>query len=187
MHPDYSYNVYDTKSKEQAGPKFNATNLVNTDLKLKWANYRIMSAFTHSNMYDVLGVLVEFSQNGQMEPITLTYELDENMISVVINYFLFLMAAYLKLYTEVFTMDYSSRPDKDKIDEHYRKVQEYTIAASLTLKTHSDNAFWRKVGYDVDDIIALVKAMDTDMTADWKAEWQQIRKKSAEVKAALKQ
>lgn len=172
-NPKTPYNAYTTKG--ETGAKFNAKGFVKDELGLDWANYNIMSAFAHSNKYAVINEMVDNIKNGQKEAVSLKYSKDDDMISVVVNYFLFLLVTFLKLFDEVFVVDYDKHEDKVKLAKHYKLLSDYADAASLMLKTHSVNKYWRGVGYEIDELFALMRVMDNNPEAVWKKEWAKIR------------
>jgi hypothetical protein len=171
LNPKHSANIY--KIDGQTGVKFNATGLIIDELKLDWNNYHIMSVFTHSNMFNVLETVTKISK-GQKEAVTLDYKLSEDMISLVMNYMNFLMVVFLKLFSEVFTIDYSGHKGKESIKKHFDLLREYADTASVALKGHSNNKYWRQVGHDVDSIFELIHFMDENPKADWKKKWNTI-------------
>ncbi|HUD07005.1 MAG TPA: hypothetical protein VMR34_03900 [Candidatus Saccharimonadales bacterium] len=174
-NPKKAYNAYTMAG--QTGVKFNATNLVDNELKLDWNNYKIMSAFTHSNLFNVLETMTNIAQKGQKEPITLTYEVNKDMISIVMNYISFLMWVFLRLFSEVFVVDYSQHKSKEAIKEHVDLLSEYAGVASFAVKNHTVSKYWRQVGGDIDKIFELMHYMDANPAADWKKQWKEIQVK----------
>ena len=174
LHPSDSINIYDYKgpNAHQTGVRFRATNIVN-DLGLKWSTYNIMSSFAHSNMYKVLETATDLASNGQKSAIALNYKKDDDMISIIVNLMLFLLAVWLKLFTEIFTVNYP--PSEVNVKKHLDIVEEYKQVAMRTLKEHSKCKYWRQVGTDVEDIFMLIKALDDSASPDWKKEWHKIR------------
>lgn len=172
-NPKYAYNAYQVKG--QTGPKFNATNLVDVELKLKWSNYRIMSAFTHSNKFNVIEDITEVGTKGQTKPITLRYKIDDKMISITSNYLDFFTSVFLKLFDELFTADPSKQRGQQKIREMKDLLNEYSTTAEYARKTHSSNTYWRQVAKDVGDIFELIHFMDKNTDADWRKAWKKVR------------
>ncbi len=181
-NPKTPHNAYTTKGEK--GPKFNATNFVKKELGLDWESYSIMSAFAHSNKYRVMGEMVDNIMKGQKEPVALKYEVDKNMISVVLNYFLFLFVIFLGLFSEVFTVvidDYKNQPI---LIAQLQKLREYAETARLTLKSHSENNYWRKTGKELDYIFELIKTLDKNPSLNWKKEWAIIYSKDSTQKSS---
>ena len=173
-NPDTPSNAYTFKG--QVGPKFNATGFVKDELGLKWENYNILSVFAHSNTYRVLEDMVDNVMKGQSEPISLKYASDDDMISAVVNYLLFMTVAYMRLFSQVFTIDIEEYGDQPILLERLSTLSTYTHEVDLTLKNHSENKLWRQTGYDLDDIFLLMQEMDKGTTKSWKTVWKKIRK-----------
>lgn len=174
LHPSDSFNAYDYRSSQvpQPGVRFKATGIVK-DLGLKWNTYSIMSSFAHSNMYKVIETAANIANNGQRDPIALMYEKDDDMISVVVNFMLFLLAIWLKLFTEVFTVNYP--PREVNVKKNLDLLDKYKSVIMRTLKEHSESPYWRQVGIDVDDLFKLVNALDDSVNPKWRDEWKKIR------------
>lgn len=75
----------------------------------------------------------------------------------------------------MFVVDYSKHKDKEQLQKHFQLLSEYADTASLTLKNHSVNKYWREVGYELDELFELIKVMDANSEADWKKERSKIR------------
>lgn len=175
MYPEDSYNAYDYKvGKKQTGIKFNATNLVK-DLGLDWSTYDIMSKFAHSNMYRVVETGASVANGQQKEAIVLIYEKDDDMISVVVNFMLFLLVIFLHLFSETFTVNYS--PAEKDVKKHLDIIREYANISLEVLKNHDVSKYWQQVGNDVDDIFKLIATLDSSKTPNWRTEWVRIRGK----------
>lgn len=174
LHPADAYNVYNYRnpSSPQSGTRFSATNLVN-NLGFGWTTYNIMSMFAHSNMYNVVETGARIVTDGQNEAIALMYEKNDDMISIVVNFMVFLFAAYLKLFSEVFTVNYPAA--ETNIKRHLESLSEYKDVAMRTVKEHSVSKYWRQVGIDVEDLFRLINVMDGGLSLDWHQEWQRIR------------
>lgn len=174
MHPSDSFNAYDYRSNSvpQPGVRFNATNIVN-DLGLGWNTYNIMSVFAHSNMFRVIETAANIANDGQKDAIAMMYEKDDDMISIVVNFMSFLIAIWLKLFTEVFSVSYPA--SQVKVKENLDRVNEYKEVAMRTLKEHSESAYWRQAGIDIDDLFRLIEALDGSGSPSWRQEWQNVR------------
>jgi len=171
-HPECPYNAYDAKG--QTGTQFNATNMVNLDLKLNWTKYGIASAFAHSNKYQVWGDMIELAEKNKRKLITLTYEKDDDMIGLVINFMMFLVAVYLGAFDQLFTPNISGHAERDKLQPHIDKLHEYAQISHEALRTHNVHEYWRQTAVDVEHIFELIKTMDADPTLDWKKTWKGI-------------
>ena len=172
-NPDYAANAY--RYRGQSGPRFNATNLIENELTLDWNTYNITSVFAHSNMYNVMGD-VDGIAKGQAKAINLDYELDDDMISMVINLMNFLLDIYLSAYDQLFTIDISKHKGKEVIQHHLDKLHEYALICHESLKSHSANEYWRKTAIDLEHIFELIKTMDADATLGWEDVWKDVRK-----------
>lgn len=172
-HPECPYNAYDAPG--QTGTKFNATSFVRDELKLDWTKYNITSAFAHSNKYKVMGDMIELAKQPKL--IALTYEKDDDMISLGVNLIGFLLAFYLKAFDELFTVDISKHQQKDVLQKLLDKIHEYAKIEHESLKGHDANEYWRQVGADIEDIFELMLSMDTDSSQKWKVVWNEIRKR----------
>ena len=172
-HPECPYNAYSAAG--QTGTKFNATSLVKYELKLDWTTYHITSAFAHSNMYKVMGDMIELSTGKEPKPIALTYELDEDMIGMITNFANFLLTIYLDIYDQLFTVDISNHKEKDTIKPHIDQLHEYALICHEALRTHNANEYWRQTAVDIEHIFELIKSMDTDPSQDWKKVWKAVR------------
>lgn len=171
-HPECPYNAYGAAG--QTGTQFNATNLVRDELKLGWTTYHITSAFAHSNMYKVMGDMIELSTGKEPKLIALTYELDDDMISMITNFTNFLVTIYLDMYDQLFTVDISNHKEKEAIQPHIDQLHEYALICHEALRTHNANEYWRQTAVDIEHIFELIKAMDSDATLKWKDTWQKI-------------
>lgn len=172
-HPECPYNAYGAPG--QTGVKFNATNFVKDELKLGWTTYHITSAFAHSNMYKVMGDMIELSTGKNPKPIMLTYELDEDMIGMITNFANFLLTIYLSMYDQLFTVDISNHRNKEAIQPHIKQLHAYALISHEVLRTHNANEYWRQAAIDIEHIFELIRAMDFDATLNWKDTWQNIR------------
>lgn len=173
-HPECPYNAY--YSKEQTGAKFNATGLVRDELKLDWTTYSITSAFAHSNMYNVMGDMIELGIDKKPKVIALTYEKDDDMISMITNFIMFLVAAYLDAYEQLFTVDITKHKQKKELQQHIDKLHSYAQINHEALRSHNANENWRKTAVDLEDIFELIKAMDANPKLNWLVKWSEIRK-----------
>lgn len=172
LNPEHAHNVY--RAPGQSGKKFNATNLIADDLGLDWTTYGIMSAFAHSNQLDVIDTLIEHAKEKPTEPISLKYKKDDDMISLITNFTNFIMCAYLLMFTELFTVDYSNHKDKEVIEKYINRLQEYADVQFKVCSTHNANEKWRVVAADLRDIIDLLKAIDVNDNTNWKEIWRSI-------------
>lgn len=172
-HPECPYNAYGAAG--QTGAKFNATNLVKDELKLDWTTYHITSAFAHSNMYKVMGDMIELSTGKEPKLIALTYELDEDMISMITNFANFLQTIYLDMYDQLFTVDISNHKGKDAIQPHIDQLHEYALICHEALRSHNANKYWRQTAVDIEHILELMKSMDSDPAQKWQDVWKSIR------------
>lgn len=171
-NPKHSANAY--KYPGQKGVQFIATNFVRDELGLDWTTYEIANIFAHSNMYIVMGDVTAIAK-GQAKAINLDYELDNDMISMVINLIDFLLDVYLSAYDQLFIVDISKHKDKDKIQVHIDRLHEYASICHELLKSHSTNDYWRKTAVDVEHIFELINIMDSDQGLVWKDVWGEIR------------
>ena len=96
IHPECPYNAY-TMPSQKVGIKFNATGLVKDELKLGWTKYSVTSAFAHSNMLGVMEDMIDLSEGGRGKVIKLNYEKDDAMISLITNFFVFLVCSIFSL------------------------------------------------------------------------------------------
>ena len=172
-HPECPYNAY--KANDQTGTVFNATGFVKDELKLEWTKYSITSAFAHSNMYQVMGDMIELGIEKKPKLIALTYESDDDMIGLISNFMNFLITAYLTAFDELFTVDISQHEGKDKLQPHIDKLHEYALICQEILKGHDINEYWRQTAVDLEDIFKLIKIMDADPALNWKNTWKTIR------------
>jgi hypothetical protein len=168
----HSWNVF---SNKEGGPKFNATNFVESELKLDWPTYHLMSSFAHSNKLDVLEDIVQVSKEAQKEPIALRLKYDEKKMGVAINYLQFLILVFLKLLNEVFIADYSSHKQREQIQAEFDKAKEYADLLMQIMETHTNNETWRVVAKDLKDIFELIHAMEADGSKKWQDVWARIR------------
>lgn len=169
-HPD---NPYHALVRDKKLPRLNITAFIKQDLKLQWTKYSIMSMFYHGNWIAVVDSILDNQNKTDPKAITLTYELNEDMIGLVTNNFLFIMAAYMNLITRLFTVDYSGHPQAEK---ELAKANEYADILIRNLKTHTKNQYWREVGQDLSDIFGLIEKLEASPKSDWKKEWHKIRK-----------
>lgn len=175
MYPDSAGNVYDRHPK--SGVKFNATNLISTDLKLGWTKYNIMSVFAHSNSYRVMETAIEIGFNKNPIPVQLDYEKDDDMIGLIINLINFLMTAYLTMYDELFTVDMNKYSNKNKavIQSHLDNLHQHAVISQEALRTHNESEYFRKSAIDLENIISMMIEVDNDPSKDWKSVWNSIR------------
>lgn len=173
LHPECPYNAYELPG--QIGAKFNATGLVRDELKLDWNTYNILSVFAHSNKYKVINDMIEIGLHKRAMLITLSYQQDDDMISVITNLINFLCTVYLDAYDQLFTVDISMHDQRDVIQSHIDKLHEYALIEHEALRTHNANEYWRQVAVDTENIFRLMKSMDSDPSLDWKDVWRQIR------------
>lgn len=173
-NPDHAANAY--KYRGQSGPQFNATNLIKNDLALDWNTYNITSVFAHSNMYNVMGD-VDGIVKGQAKAINLNYELDDDMISMVVNLTNFLLDIYLSAYDQLFTIDISKHSGKKVIQQHLDKLHEYALICHESLRSHNTNEYWRKTAVDLEHIFELIKTMDSNPKLKWQEAWRGIRER----------
>lgn len=173
-HPECPYNAY--FAKDQSGAKFNATGLVRDELKLDWTTYHITSAFAHSNMYSVMGDMIDLGIDKKSKAIALTYEKDDDLISMITNFTMFLATAYLDAYEQLFTVDISKHKQKVEIQKHIDKLHSYAQISHEALKSHNANKYWRTTAVDLENIFELIKAMDADPQLNWAVKWSEIRK-----------
>lgn len=174
-HPECPYNAY--PANDQKGAKFNATNFVKKELKLNWTTYSTSSIFAHSNMYIVMGDMIELSVDKKPKLITLTYEKDDDMISLVTNFMYFLCAAFLDIFDQLFTVDISNHKQKDLLQTLIDKLHENAQINHEALRSHNANEYWRKTAVDLENILELMKAMDSNPKTKWVNKWQEIRAK----------
>lgn len=172
IHPECPYNAY--KAPDQTGAKFNATDLIKDELKLDWTKYNITSAFAHSNMYQVMGDMIDIGIEKKQKPITLTYKQDKEMIGLITNFMNFLCTAYLTAYDQLFTVDISTHKGKEKLQPHLDKMHEYALISHEALKTHDANLYWRQTAVDLENIFELMKTIDKDQSLNWKNTWKSI-------------
>jgi hypothetical protein len=165
---DHPYNAYNV---EKAGAQFNATGLVDDELKLDWRKYRIMSMFTHSNKARFLSDVVAFSK-GESYAITVTYEVNEDYRGVGTNNLDFLVLVWLRLFNSVF------RPEVKKsgpaVQRRYETLDGYSDIAFESLSKHTANEYWRCVARDVEKLFELIDHMDQSPDDDWKKYWTSI-------------
>lgn len=171
-HPEAPYNAY--KAKGQSGTQFNASSFVNDELKLDWTKYSVLSVFAHSNMYVVMEDMIELGIEKKLKPIRLEYEQDDDMISAVMNFIMFLMSAFLKLYDELFVVDISKHPKREAIQLRIDLLNQYSSIAYESLLGHTEAPYWRKAGADLSALFALMKSMDLDPSQDWKKTWEAL-------------
>jgi hypothetical protein len=171
--------------KGQTGPRFNATGFVKDELGLKWENYSVLSVFAHSNTFRVIEEMVDNVMKGQNKPISLKYESDDDMISAVVNYLLFMIVAFMRLFNEVFMIDTKEYNGQLILLQNLAKLSQYSNEADLTLKNHSENKLWRQTGYDLDDIFRLMEKMDGDSTLEWKKVWKNIRSQNSYTRGGI--
>lgn len=173
LNPDHAGNAYVYRG--QTGPKFNATNLVEQELKLGWTQYDIMSVFAHSNMYQVIEDLVEISTADEQKPVTLTFKKDDDMISLITNFMNFIITVFLRLYDELFTVNITQHDGKEQIQPHLDLLHEYALITQEALSTHNSSEYWRLTAVDLDDIFELLDAVESTPSLDWKMKWRKIR------------
>jgi hypothetical protein len=171
-HPECPYNAYGATG--QTGTKFNATGFVKDELKLDWTTYSTSSSFAHSNMYKVMGDMIEMGVDKKPKLIALTYEVDDDMISLITNFMNFLLTVYLDAYDQLFTVDISKHEEKETLQPHIDKLHEYALICHEALRSHNANEYWRKTAVDIENIFELIKAMDSDATLNWKSTWASI-------------
>ncbi len=168
-YPDKPYNAL---VHEKGLPKLNITNFINQDLKLKWTKYSIMSMFYHGNWVGVLDSLKDNQDKTDPKPITLIYKLDKNMIGLVTNNFLFILAVYMNLVTRLFTVDYSGNP---AAEAELVKAKEYSDLLIENLRNHTSDQYWRDVGKDISNLFDLIEKLEANPKTNWKKEWETIR------------
>lgn len=165
----HAYNAF--YAPGQSGPRFNATNFVNDELKLEWVKYSVMSAFAHSNKFKVMEDVIALNK-GEQRPITLSYKVDETLMGVGKNHFDFLTAVWLRLFSSVF------RPvipaDDDGALERYRLIDEQADLAAEVLSKHTASEYWRRVAADVEKLFQLIEHMDESPNDDWKQYWASL-------------
>jgi len=143
--------------------KFNATNLVEQDLRLdRWNHYSILSAMVHSYKFPVLKKLVDIGKHGQREPLVMSFDYDETLLEVGINILKFLVFIYLRLASEILL-----QPRKpNAVDaELLNKVSLYIDLESRCFMSHPKKD-WQTVVGDLDYVFDMVRAVDND--EDWK-------------------
>jgi hypothetical protein len=171
-HPEAPANVY--KAKGQVRPSFNASGLMNDELKLNWTKYNILSVFAHSNMYVVMEDMIEIGINKKQKPVHLDYKKDDDMIGATSNFILFLLSAFLKLYDELFVVDISGRKDKVHIQVHIDLLNQYSSIAHESLLGHTESEYWRKASVDLANLLELMKSMDDKPSQNFKEVWKTI-------------
>jgi hypothetical protein len=175
-HPECPYNAYHASG--QTGAKFNATSFVKDELKLGWTTYSTTSAFAHSNMYNVMGDMIEIGVEKKPKLIALKYEVNDDMISLITNLFNFLLTVYLDAYDQLFTVDISKHEQRDALQLHIDKLHEYAAICHEALRTHNANEYWRQTAVDVERVFELMKMMDSDPALNWKDTWKSITQQS---------
>jgi hypothetical protein len=173
LNPAYPYNVLMRKPKE--GPHFNATNLIDEQLKLDWKHFSILSNFTHSNSYRIYKAMDDNAKEDP-EPITIKYEIDEDMIGLCTNYFYFLTLTNMWLvtnYLEVTPEYLNKNPEFRKL--HTTGVECMNLMHEV-LVTHTENEYWRVVAADLRKIFTLLEKIDKDSSLEWKKIWTDLTK-----------
>jgi hypothetical protein len=129
-------------------------------------------------MYAVMEDMFEIGIEKKLKPIRLDYEKDDDMIGAVTNFIMFLMSAYLKLYSELFVVDISTHPKRASIQPHIDLLNEYSSIAFESLLGHTEAPYWRKAGVDLANLIDLMKAMDLNPDQKWKKVWNKVNKQA---------
>ena len=171
-HPECPYNAFRTKG--QTGAQFNATGLVKDQLKLDWATYDITSAFAHSNQLIIMEDVIELS--NQPKVIGLSYDVNNELIQILINNISFLITAYLTAYEQLFTVDVPRHKQEGFTQKIVSRLHSYAQISRENLRTHNSNKNWRKISVDLDNIFELIKSMDANPELDWIDKWNEIRR-----------
>lgn len=172
LNQGHPYNAIIRSPSE--GPKFNATNLVEDQLKFQWTHYSILSNFAHGNSYRVFLDIDANNDEKNPQPITVRYKIDDDMISISTNYFYFLMLNHIWFITA------NLRPDEDflegnkELKDLYDEADEARDLMFDVLSNHTASEVWRKVAGNLEQLFNLLSRVDEKGSNGWQKEWQGI-------------
>lgn len=173
MYSDHQYNALVRKPPK--GPRFNATAIVEDQLKLDWRHYSVLSNFAHSNAYRVYETMDKNQDKDNPQPITVRYDVDDDMIGLCTNYFQFLSLVQMWLATKHLNVRPEALSENIKLRDLHTTAQECISVMQEVLATHTSSPYWRIVAKDLQDIFALISTLDKDISLDWESAWRHIR------------
>ncbi len=146
---------------------FNATNLIQQDLCLRWSEHTLLSVFTHAHQFPALAHVVAIAQ-GSRDPIMLDYHFDEAQFTVGVNLLTVVYYMFLGMVVHVF----GNVTGPPELVKDIRKAREFADLAGAMLRTHGREHLPAVVD-DLDDVFRLMQAADEGK--HWKFAWWRIR------------
>jgi len=148
---------------------FNATHLIEQDLRLPWGEHTLLSVFTHSHRYTALSHVIDIARRGNRDAVALEYHFDENLFSLGWNLLSVVCYMYLRMAASVFGDGIMSPPG---LVERIRKASALADCIGAMVRTHHGE-YLPAVIDDLDDIFETMRM--TDAGWNWRFAWWRIR------------
>ena len=152
-------------SPEPGVPRFNATGLVQDQLRLDWLpNYEIMSVFAHGNVFEVSQSLIRNEQRrADPERFGLVYEDDVRLVEMAMPYLQLLLLLNLRFVRTRLIGSANVR------DPGQLKSADRAIELLQWMISDNPKPFWVQTARDVDYLFEVLAAADAGR------DWQSMR------------
>ena len=168
----YPDDPYACIARNPDGRKFNLTNFIIAELKLDWWHeYKLLSAFSHSNSWTALESLIKHSQQESAPRIiSMTLQVNDNLCSLNMNMLFYLFYCYFRVTRIVLTVE---PKDKKEVDL-WALANELEKLIAKIMKDHPNlSGRWALLLNDCDQLVELMRRADGG--EDWKTAWNAIR------------